>query len=84
MTLVYRKLVVSDEYREVNSDGTLVVRAATIEDDGMYACHVRVDGRPVIYRYLLQVQGKYCIHRVHIMHIKTLCFEKEFHGVIYV
>lgn len=50
--------MVSDEKRQVNSDGTLVVFAATIEDDGMYACHVRAGGRPVIYRYLLQVQGQ--------------------------
>ena len=54
----YSKLVVSDEEREVNDDGTLVVFSATIDDDGMYACHIKSNGRPVIYRYLLQVQGK--------------------------
>lgn len=51
------KLVESSSRRIVNSDGTIEVFSATIEDDGMYACHVTgSSGRPTIYQYMLQVR----------------------------
>ncbi|XP_053376969.1 papilin-like [Mercenaria mercenaria] len=51
------KLVESNSRRRVNPDGTVEVFSATIEDDGMYACHVAGrSGRPTIYQYMLQVQ----------------------------
>lgn len=52
-------MVESNSRRRVNSDGTIEVFSATIEDDGMYACHVGSVGRPTIYQYMLQVRGKY-------------------------
>ncbi|KAL4238992.1 hypothetical protein ACF0H5_003696 [Mactra antiquata] len=51
------KLVEPDERRSLNADGTLVVTDTNIEDDGLYACHVRVSGgRPTVYRFMLQVR----------------------------
>ncbi|XP_052219861.1 neurogenic locus notch homolog protein 1-like isoform X5 [Dreissena polymorpha] len=51
-----RKLVVSDNTRRVNRDGTLEVLKATIDDDEMYECHVARATGLQIYRFLLQVQ----------------------------
>lgn len=52
------RLLETDEKRTVYPNGTLTVALTTIEDDGVYACHVTYQGQqiPSIYRYKIQVQ----------------------------
>ena len=55
----FRRLLETDEKRTVYPNGTLTVALTTIEDDGVYACHVTYQGQqiPSIYRYQIQVQS---------------------------
>jgi hypothetical protein len=75
--LLLRKLVESNSRRRVNPDGTIEVFSATIEDDGMYACHVGSPSRPTIYQYMLQVRGKY-IYLYNYLLLTTHSFHKAY------
>lgn len=49
----------------IQSDGSLLIRMATVDDSGMYACRIAsVGSTPEIERFRLQVEGKNPILRL--------------------
>lgn len=58
----------------IQSDGSLLIRMATVDDSGMYACRIaNIGSTPEIERFRLQVEGKKSSTQAFILESVNLC-----------
>ena len=74
-SIFYNRFQVSPNSKLViQSDGSLLIRMATVDDSGMYACRIaNIGSTPEIERFRLQVEGKKSSTLAFILESVILC-----------